>query len=146
MLLGYFYFSLNIEGKGKRDEHIISQIIFTRCLRLTLRTSKMPNPQLTRWPGLVSLGREHNKFSDFFSFLLTCPNRVEESHVEQTIETGDDVYVSVEGSEPVLLRVVESDDEGTEPLEGITTQVGSQTHIGRVWGGASGEAYVNVVP
>ena len=31
-----------IEGKGKRDEHIISQIIFTRCLRLTLRPSKMP--------------------------------------------------------------------------------------------------------
>ena len=59
---------------------------------------------------------------------------MEESHVEQTIETGDDVYVSVEGSEPVLLRVVESDDEGTEPLEGITTQVGSQTHIGRGWG------------
>ena len=36
------FYSLNIEGKGKRDKHIISQIIFTRCLRLTLRTSKMP--------------------------------------------------------------------------------------------------------
>ena len=31
-----------MEGKGKRDEHIISQIIFTICLRLTLRTSKVP--------------------------------------------------------------------------------------------------------
>ena len=42
LLLGYFYFSLNMEGKGKTDEHLISQIIFTRCLRLTFRTSKMP--------------------------------------------------------------------------------------------------------
>ena len=26
-MLGYFYFSLYIEGEGKRDEHVISQII-----------------------------------------------------------------------------------------------------------------------
>ena len=25
-VVGYFYFSLNIEGKGKRDQHIISQL------------------------------------------------------------------------------------------------------------------------
>ena len=37
-----FLFQSKYRGKGKRDEHIISQIIFTRCLRLTLRTSKMP--------------------------------------------------------------------------------------------------------
>ena len=82
LLLGYFYFSLNIEGKGKRDEHIISQIIFTRCLRLTFTTSKMPknlgggglqrssNPQLTCSPGFASLGKEHKKISELFS--LCC--------------------------------------------------------------------------
>ena len=57
-----FLFQSTYRGKRKNslDEHIISQIIFTRCLRLTLRTSKRPkyfgglklqrpppNPQLT---------------------------------------------------------------------------------------------------
>ena len=62
LLLGYFYFSLNIEGKGKRDEHIISQIIFTRCLRLTLRTSKMPKK-------LVGLAAPHKPRADMLAWL-----------------------------------------------------------------------------
>ena len=79
MLLGYFYLNLNIEGKGKRDVHIISQIIFTRCLRLTLRTSKMPKnfgwltaPPPPKPPAhnFASLGREPKQFSHFFP--LSC--------------------------------------------------------------------------
>ena len=65
-----FLFQSKYRGKRKRDEHIISQIIFTRCLRLTLRTSKMPNPQLTCSAGFASLGKAHKQFSDFFLFLV----------------------------------------------------------------------------
>ena len=103
------YFSLIIEGKGKRDEHI-SQIIFTRCLRLTLRMSKMPknfgglhrppNPQLTCSPGFANLGREHKKISDFFLFLVDMP--VISITKKAIIQTTQSTMFFIQGSYAVI--------------------------------------------
>ena len=100
-MLGYFYFSLNIEGKGKRDEHIISQIIFTRCFRLTLRTSKMSKkirgaysaPQTPSWHARLALPASIGHRKSFQTFLIFLVDMPEINYYAKKIRTDDTKFI-----------------------------------------------------